>query len=311
MYCSVDDAFARPLLADFDSRTGLSVQPLFDSEAGKTTGLIERLRAERRRPVADVWWSSEIFGTINLAAGGLLKPSRPASAQDLPDRYRDSQGRWVAFGLRARVIAYDPRRVSPNAVPRRWAELSQPEYASRVALANPQFGTTRGHMAVMLDLWGEEAFVEFLNGLARNEIRIADGNSQSVLMVTRGQVDFAWTDTDDVYVAQMRGDSVALVFPDLDAPDGRSIPGTLWIPNTVGLVAGGPNPQAARRLIEYLASSELELQLARSTSGNIPVRPKLVRQLDRIAPTPAAVDYQAAASVMPRSDDLTRTILLR
>src|SRR5205814_8193953 len=74
IYCSVDEEFARPLLAEFEKQSGITVQARYDTEAGKTTGLVERLRAERNRPRADVFWSSEIFGTIELAGQGLLSP---------------------------------------------------------------------------------------------------------------------------------------------------------------------------------------------------------------------------------------------
>src|ERR1051325_239877 len=84
IYCSVDEEFARPLLAEFEKRSNITVQAQYDTEAGKTTGLVERLRAERQHPRADVFWSSEVFGTIELAEQGVLAPYAPNSAADIP-----------------------------------------------------------------------------------------------------------------------------------------------------------------------------------------------------------------------------------
>src|SRR5262245_53552737 len=67
IYCSVDREFAEPILAEFERRNSITVRRIYDTEAGKTTGLLNRLIAEKARPRADVWWSSEIFGTIQLA----------------------------------------------------------------------------------------------------------------------------------------------------------------------------------------------------------------------------------------------------
>ena len=48
--------------------------------------------------------------------------------------------------------------------------------------------------------------------------------------------------------------------------------GTLLIPNTVALVRGGPNPEAGKRLVEFIASREVEEKLAKSTAAQMPLR---------------------------------------
>ncbi|MCK6483468.1 MAG: extracellular solute-binding protein [Phycisphaerae bacterium] len=311
VYCSVDEAFARPLLAEFEKSSGLRVRPKFDTEAGKTTGLVESLRAEKRRPVADVWWSSEIFGTIELARDGVLVPFRPAGVDDIPAQFRDPGSLWTAFAARGRVVAYDPRRTAPNDLPKRWADFADPRFKGRVAMANPAFGTTRGHMAAMLAAWGEPAFRGYLEALGRNEAKLAGGNAQTVFMVARGQADFGWTDTDDVLVAQQRGDSLAMIYPDMDSPDGGALPGTLWIPNSAGLVAGGPNPDAGRRLLEFIVSPLVEEKLSQSTSGNVPVRSALRAKLSLDAPPCVDIDFAESAAALEKSDALCREILIR
>ena len=312
VYCSVDTAFAQPILEEFGKRTGIKVHPVFDTEAGKTTGLVNRLLAEKDAARADVWWSSEIFGTMQLAARGILAPHKPATAEDIPAEYRDPGGLWTAFGLRGRVLAYDPKRTRKEDLPRRWCELTDPKWKDRFRMADPRFGTTRGHMATLLSLWGEGAMASFYQGLRDNGCQLTDGNSQSVLLLARGMADLVATDTDDVIVAQQRGDSIDMVFPDLDAPDGKhAAPGTLWIPNTVALVAGSPHTDNGRRLVDYLASAEIEEKLRASESQNVPVRLVLRAKMHAIAPGEAKIDYAAAARMLSESDRLVRDALLR
>ncbi|HVP12301.1 MAG TPA: extracellular solute-binding protein [Phycisphaerae bacterium] len=319
VYCSVDTAFAQPILDEFEKRTGIKVHAVFDTEAGKTTGLVNKLLAEKAAPRADVWWSNEIFGTMQLAGRGILAPYKPPTAEDIPAQYRDPAGLWTAFGLRRRVLAFDPKRTKKEELPRRWCELVDPKYKDRFCMAEPRFGTTRGHMATLLSLWGEEAMKRFYAGLRENGCRLTDGNSQSVLLLTRGLADLVATDTDDVIVAQQRGDSIEMIFPDLDAPDGKHpVPGTLWIPNSVALVAGAQRAESGRRLVDYLVSAEIEEKLRASESQNVPVRPALrakmgARRDSRTSDFPgeAQIDYVAAAGVLEESDRLVREILLR
>ena len=111
LYCSVDQVFARQIVRDFEARTGIKVLVRFDTEADKTTGLVQRLRAEAAAPTADVFWSSEVFQTIRLADEGLLAPYGGEETKGWPAQFADPQRRWHAFALRARVIAFDTRPI--------------------------------------------------------------------------------------------------------------------------------------------------------------------------------------------------------
>lgn len=307
VYCSVDEQFARRILDDYAAETGARVTPLFDSEAGKTTGLINRIReeADAGRVRADVFWSSELFGTMLLGRDGLLEPYRPAGADAIPGRYKDPGGLWTAVANRARVVAFDPSRTSRSDVPARWEDLAKPGLVNRVALANPLFGTTRGHVAAMRALWGENRFEAFLRGLKEGGATILDGNSATVRAVTSGRASLAATDTDDVWVFQRAGNSLDLVYPDMG--DG----GTLLIPCSVAILKGAPHLTPAKKLADFLVSAELERALAESDSRNIPVRTALREKLGIKQPPASRIPFDAIADNMDEAVTLVRDILIR
>ncbi len=306
LYCSVDDVFARDVLARYEAQTGRKVRVITDSEAGKTTGLVNRIRSDARRTSggADVFWSSEIFNTILLAREGLLAPYDSPSAADIPPRYRDAQYRWTAFGLRARVIAFDSEKTDADSLPTTWEAYASEEWASRVAMANPLFGTTRGHLAAMFALWGEERGRAFVEGLADSAL-VTDGNSAAVRMVLGGAREICMTDTDDVVVASRRNPALRCSYPDMG--DG----GTLLIPNTVAVVAGGVHPEAARQLVDFLVSAEVERLLAESDSKNVPVREALRDELGMTLPAQTKLSYDAIADAMDGAVRAAREILLK
>jgi hypothetical protein len=107
-YVSLDDVLAREVLAACTKATGIEVDAVFDTEASKTTGLENRLRAERDRPRADLFWSSEGFAAVRLAADGALAQLPEALWSSWPEAHRDDDRRWLAFAARARVVAYAP-----------------------------------------------------------------------------------------------------------------------------------------------------------------------------------------------------------
>ena len=66
VYTAVDQVFSEPLLKKFSDETGIAVKQVYDVEAAKTTGLVNRLIAEKDKPQCDVFWSNEFIQTILL-----------------------------------------------------------------------------------------------------------------------------------------------------------------------------------------------------------------------------------------------------
>lgn len=294
VYCSVDQDFARGILADFEKQTHVRVRARYDEEARKTTGLVQRLRAEKAAPLADVFWSSEIFQTIRLADEGILAACDADAAKGRPAQFADPNGRWHAFALRMRVIAYDTRRVKPDEAPKTLEDLLDAKWKGRLVMARPEFGTTRGDVASWFAHYGPDRAREILRGLKANGARFVQGNSTAVRTVARGEADLCFTDTDDVYVAQRNGWPIAM------NPLDQGGKGALAIPNTAALVRGRPHEANARKLLAYLLSEKVELDLARSESHNMPVRPALAGQFGTYAlGEPLKVDYRRVAEQMP------------
>jgi iron(III) transport system substrate-binding protein len=305
LYCSVDEPFARKAVAIFEAQTGIHVQLKTDTEAGKTTSLVRLIEAERNRPQADVFWSSEVFNTIKMAHDGLFAEYRPAAA-DIPDRYKDPGGKWTAFALRARVLGYNTQNVQPQDVPKTWRAITDPRWKGKLGLADPRFGTTRGHFAAMYAAWGEPEYVKFLSEL-RDTLagRLLDGNATSAALVGRGELLIGATDTDDVYARQERREPIGLAYPDMG--DG----GTLLIPNSVALVVGAPHLKSSKVLIDYLTSDQTEKLLAQSDSRNIPVRENLRKELGIDLPPTSTLDFNKITASMDRAIALAGEYLIK
>lgn len=305
LYCSVDPPFAQLVVDAFQKQTGIRVQLKTDTEAGKTTSLVRRIEAERTHPQADVFWSSEVFQTVQLARSGLLVVYRPA-AEGIPDEFKDPDGRWIAFGLRARVLAYNHQKVRPESLPRTWREIADPKWKDQLAVADPRFGTTRGHFAACYALWGETEYRAFLQQLAQVlNGRLNTGNADTAADVGRGYRRIGATDTDDVYASQAHGEPIDMIYPDM----GNG--GTLLIPNTAGLISGAPHPEAAQKLIDFLASEAVEELLASSDSRNIPVRASLRARLNMKLPPAAEISYSHVAEVMDKAVDIAAEYLIK
>lgn len=307
LYTSVDDEFARMVVAQFEQDTGIRVDVLGDTEATKTTGLVTRLQSEKDDPTCDVWWSSEPMGTILLARDGVLEPGamEGAVSADWPSAFRADDWTWVGTALRRRVIVYAPGRV--DSPPTSMHELIDPAFKGRVGMARPQFGTTRIHMSLLAAKWGVDGLEDWLTKLEANNVRLYDGNATVVRAVAMGEIDVAMTDTDDVWSGQRNGWDVR--FTTEPAYDPSAISGDrryalpadqILIPNTVAIVKDAPNPEPARQLAAYLSSPTVERLLYESTSGNHPVNGALREELGL---PPLGTGDASGADALPSYED--------
>ncbi len=286
LYTSVDQPVASAIVKDFETRTGIKVILQTDTEATKSAGLAERLRAEKANPQADVWWGNEIFHTINLADDGVLAAYDPPTAADVPPQFKDAQHRWCGGALRARVLAVAKGRSDITHL----SDLTRPELKGKIAMARPTAGTTGGHVAALYVLWGEPKATEFFKSLRDNEIKLLGGNSLVAEAVGNGTMIAGLTDNDDCAAAIENGGKLEMVLPDQDSS------GTLTIPCTVGMVEGAKHPDAAKKLIDYLASAEVEKKLIDQKFARYSVRNSSANAIKSMA-----IDYAAAAKVMPQA----------
>src|SRR6266540_6919398 len=299
IYVSTDRVFSEPVLREYERRSGVKVNAVYDTEETKSTGLANRLMAEKARPQADVFWSNEPVRTLVLKSRGVLASYHSPNADGIPVALVDPDHFWTGFSARIRVIAYNTTLVKAGEAPHSVFDLAEARWNGQVAMADPRFGSTSFHVAALYALAGDEKMDDFFRRLQANRVRIVDGNSAVRDLVARGGAKVGLTDTDDVNVAMEAGQPVSMVLPDRD---GLGVP---VMPNMVSLIAGAPHPEEAKQLIDYLLSTDVERQLAQSEAVQIPLHagvpgPKNIPSIDSF--TPMTLDYAKAAD---RVEDVT------
>jgi iron(III) transport system substrate-binding protein len=267
VYTSVDDVFARPVCEQFQKQTGIEVKLVPDTEETKSTGLLNRLIAEKDRPVADVFWSGDPVRAAVLKAKGISAPFKPANPADTTGRFSDPAGHWSALSARARVIIYNTNLVAAGQEPKSLSDFLDAKWKGKACLANPLFGTTSMHAAALFETMGDAKAKEFFEGLRANAVKMLSSNGEVKRRVAAGEFAFGLTDTDDASVSIKERKPVGMIYPDADGQ------GTLIVPNVAVLVANGPNPENGRKFVDYLLSAAAEQALAESEAAQMPLRP--------------------------------------
>ncbi|MDY6793019.1 MAG: extracellular solute-binding protein [Thermodesulfobacteriota bacterium] len=267
VFTALDQIFSEPILQDFEKATGITVKAVYDIEATKTTGLVNRLIAEKKNPQCDVFWNNEVIKSIILKRKGIITPYVSPASVDIPIHFKDKDGYWTGFAARARVLVINTELVDNNQQPDSIFNLTDSRWKGKIAIANPLFGTTSTHVAALFSYLGKDKARQYFENLKKNQIRIVDGNSVVKDQVGAGELKAGFTDTDDVNMGLKFGMPLRPLYPD------KRGMGTLLIPNTVSLIANCPNPNEGKELIDYLLSKEVEKKLAFSPSVQMPLRP--------------------------------------
>src|SRR5512138_3700568 len=104
-YVSADRPFSEPVMREYERRSGVRVNVVYDTEETKSTGLANRLLAEKARPQADVFWSNEPVRTLTLKARMVLARYESPAARGIAATFKDPEAYWTGFSARLRVIA--------------------------------------------------------------------------------------------------------------------------------------------------------------------------------------------------------------
>jgi iron(III) transport system substrate-binding protein len=266
VYVSEDQVFSEPILKDFETDTGIRVKAVYDTEETKSTGVMNRLIAEKGNPQADVYWANEPIRAIVLKQKGISEKYYSTNSDGIPANFKDPQGYWTGFSARARVLVVSGEGLI-NQTPTSIFAYTDKRWGGKGVVANPLFGTTTSWVAALFTIWGEDIAGNFMEKMKQNGTKMSTSNGESTMLVANKEFVFSLVDSDDATNAIRDGKPVRQVYPDQE----KGGLGCLVLPNAAVLIKGGPNPANGRKFIDYVLSPQTESKLAFADCAQIPL----------------------------------------
>lgn len=184
VYSGRTENLVGPLFEDFTAETGIEVEIRY----APSEDLALLITQEGQKSPADVF-ISQSPGAIGLLAGAnLLEKLGPDTIERVPERYRNSEGRWVGLSGRVRVLVYNTELVAATDLPESVFDLVEPVYEGRVALA-PANGSFQDFVTGLREMHGDAAAIEWLAGMEANGSPTYANNSAIVQAVGRGEAE--------------------------------------------------------------------------------------------------------------------------
>jgi len=254
---STDEAF----YTGYTKATGIKINRI----EGGEDALFERIKAEGANSPADVFLTVDVARLWRAEQAGIFAPVKSALLNKrIPAHYRDPEGNWFGFSSRARVLAYDKKKIKPDELAR-YEDLANSKWKGEICTRPSSHPYNLSLISSMIIHLGEEKASGWARGVATNLARPPrGGDTDQLRAVDVGECAIAISNH-YYYVRIMRSDKpedralvekVKLVWPN------QADRGTHVNISGGGMLQHAPNRDAAVKFLEYLASDAAQTYFA-------------------------------------------------
>ncbi len=285
IYSGRSQALVEPTIERFEEASGQAVEVRY----GETAQLAAALAEEGAQTEADVFWAQDAGALGAVHADGLFAPLPDSVAQQVPERYVNEAGTWVAISGRARTLAYAPARVDTTDLPQSIFDLTEPEYEGRVGWA-PANGSFQAHVTALRQIVGDERAGAWLEAMEENGAEAYSDNTSIVQALAAGEIDFGLPN--HYYLFRFKSDDPE--YPVEQTFFAPGDPGNLVNVAGTGILASSEQQAQAARFIGYLLSEDAQQYFANETF-EYPV-------IDGVEPQMALTDMDRLGELQPELD---------
>jgi len=251
VYSANDSTLNDLVFAAFAKETGVEVEPV-------STGsgvLVKRLQAEKGRPQADIIWGiSRALLETNKA---YFAPYKTEEAAAVPTEFRDPEGLWTGTNVHLLVITQNTKAMPAGEGPKIWSDLLDPKYKGKIAFTDPaNSGSAYSNATMLIEHWGggdagwAKLKALFANAKILNRSTLVFqgvGNGEYPLGMSLEYAGPLWASN---------GAPVATIYPS---------DGTLALMEGVAVVRGAPNPEGAKRFVDYVTRKDVREMILKAT----------------------------------------------
>ena len=240
-YTTLDEPLARAVFEAYEKDTGVKVEWVRLS----TGEAVARMEAERKNPQVDIWFGGVGLGHIEAKDKGLTTPYVSPNAKNIPAKFKDKDGYWTGIYAGALCFVSNINRLKELGVeaPKSWADALKPEFKGHIQMANPaSSGTAYNVIATVVQLWGEEKGFEYMRDLHKNISQYTKSGSAPGKNAAIGEIPVGIGYAHDQVKLVSQGYPLVITFPS---------EGTGFEVASISLVKGGPNPELAKKLIDW------------------------------------------------------------
>ena len=264
LYMGPPEKTCQTIAQGFEKKSGVKTTFLRLS-AGEA---INRIRAERATPQASILYGIGLPSMLTLKADGLLQAYKSPDAADIPAQYKDPEGFWTGTDTDFIGIASNKKFLQEKGLkaPQSWEDLTRPEYAGQICLGSPSTsGTGYTFLTTILQLMGEAKGWDYMKRFNANVAQYTRSGIGPTQLVGRGEVGVGILFAHDILGSIEKGFPIEMSLAQ---------EGTGYDLFCVVMLKGAPEPDAAKKFVDWCCTPESVELLPTSDFFSVPTNPK-------------------------------------
>lgn len=250
VYCSATNAMCEAETKAFSDKYDVKTS-FVRNGSGSTLAKIE---AEKKNPRADVWYGGTLDPQSQAGEMDLLHPYSSPQLDNIMPQFRDPAKRKGNYSSAVYIgilgFGVNKERLAEKGldIPRCWSDLTKPEYAGEIQIADPQSsGTAYTALATFIQLWDEDKAFNYFKSLDKNVSQYTKSGVTPSRNAARGEIAIGIGFLHDYSLEQSKGAPLELISP---------CEGTGYEIGGVSLIKGARNIDNAKKFVDFVMSKE-------------------------------------------------------
>jgi iron(III) transport system substrate-binding protein len=229
--------------------------------SGGSGELLTRIKAERANPRGDVLVGPD--ADVFDAAIDLFEAYQSKEKGAFDKAAVHSEGKYYGFSTNFQAFIVNTKMMPLDRAPKSWADLAKPEFKGKILMANPaQSGSAYSQMQQILMLYDWDMMAKIIQNTT-----FVPSSKLAFQNVAKGEIAVGLTSEFNILAAKLEGNPVEAVYPS---------DGTALIIDANGIIKGGPNPENARKFLDFISSAKAHailVDLDKRRSARLDVAP--------------------------------------
>ena len=246
--CNYEVDWCEAMKATYEKTTGLKAAFIRRTDGES----LAQIRAEKGNPRADVYHAAESASAKALATEGLLEAYKSPMVADLHPWAQKiaEENKYFQTPIYTGVLGYgyNTELLAKNKMPepKCWKDLINPAYKNEIQMANPgTSGTAFNMVATILQLMGEDQGFKFLAEMNKNVNQYTRSGTAGIRAAAKGETVIGIAFQHDAVAQTVQGYPIKTVSP---------CEGTGYEIISSAIIKGGPNPEGARKWMDFVLS---------------------------------------------------------
>ncbi|MGX6978239.1 ABC transporter substrate-binding protein [Vagococcus elongatus] len=233
------------LFDKFSEETGAKVEFLSMSSGE----VISRMKAEKDKPMADLWFGGGLDAFIQAKDDGLLEKYTSPALDDVPETYKDEDGYWLSKGITVAGLLVNNGVIEEKGldVPKTWADLTDPQYKDEVIMSDPAVsGTMYAVVKGLLDKNGDEGW-DYWEKVNDNISFYGKRGKDPQEKTAAGEFAVGIIPVDKSAFDAAEEEDLTVIYPEDGVP---------WVPEGVAIFKNSEGTEIAKAFVDFMLEDE-------------------------------------------------------